>query len=77
MDNVQKETHSCSFSHDKLVQGDMCGGQRRKGRSSSPAPNTEAKTDEGEKKPQKHQETERKALQTKRRELVKNCKNPS
>ena len=78
MDNVQKETHSCSFSHDKLVQGDMCGGQRRKGRSSSPAPNTKAKTDEWEKKTsKKHQETETKALQTKRRELVKTCKNPS
>ena len=32
---------SCSFSRDKLVQG-----QRRKGRSSSPAPNSKAKTDE-------------------------------
>ena len=33
---------SCIFSDDKLLQG-----QRRKGRSSSPAPNSKAKTDEG------------------------------
>ena len=31
--------------HDKLVQGDLYGGQRRKGRSSSPAPNPKAKSD--------------------------------
>ena len=36
MDNVPKETHVV-FSHDRLVQGDLYGGQRRKGRSSSPA----------------------------------------
>ena len=40
---------SCSFSNVRLVQGDLYGGQRRKGRSSSPAPNSKAKTDgEGE-----------------------------
>ena len=39
---------SCSFSHDKLVQGDLYGGQRRKGRSSSPAPNSKAKTAKGQ-----------------------------
>ena len=33
---------SCSFSHDRLVQGDLYGGHRRKGRSSSPAPNSKA-----------------------------------
>ena len=38
---------SCSFSHNRLAQGDLCSGQRRKGRSSSPAPNSKAKTDEG------------------------------
>ena len=38
---------SCSFSHDKLVQGDLYGGQRGKGRSSSPAPSSKAKADEG------------------------------
>ena len=47
---------SCSFSH---VQGDLYGGQRRKGRSSN----------EGCKNRQKHQATERKALQTKRSEI--------
>ena len=40
---------SCSFSHDTQVQGYLYGGQRRKGQSSSPAPNSRAKTDgEGE-----------------------------
>ena len=29
------ERDSCSFSHDELAQGDLYGGQRRKGRSSS------------------------------------------
>ena len=37
---------SCSFSHDKQIQRDLRGGQRREGRSSSPAPNSKAKTDE-------------------------------
>ena len=47
MDNVPKET--CSFSHE-LASGNRGGGQRRKGQSSSPAPNSKAKTDgEGEK----------------------------
>ena len=55
---------SCSFSHDELVQGDLYGGQRRKRRSSSPAPNSKAKTDEGT-DPPKHQATEKEALQTK------------
>ena len=40
---------SCSFSHDKLLQGDLNGGQKRKRRPSSPTPNSKAKTDEGEK----------------------------
>ena len=43
----RSEGDSCSFSHDELAQGDLYGGQRRKGRSSSPAPNSRAKTDEG------------------------------
>ena len=42
-----------SCSHDRLVQGDLYGGQRRKGRSSSPAPNSKAKTDEGREKSSK------------------------
>ena len=71
---------SCSFSHDKLVQGDLYGGQRRKGRASSPAPNSKAKIDEGGEKSQKHQATEGKALQTKGarfRSVTKTVKNPS
>ena len=40
---------SCSFSHEP-ASGNRGGGQRRKGQSSSPAPNSKAKTDgEGEK----------------------------
>ena len=36
-------------SHDRLAEGGLYGGQRRKGRSSSPAPSSKAKTDgEGE-----------------------------
>ena len=38
---------TCSFSHDRQVQGDLYGCQRRKGRSSSAAPNSKATTDEG------------------------------
>ena len=38
---------SCSFSHDRIASGNSGNGQRRKGRSSSPAPNSKAKT-EGE-----------------------------
>ena len=45
--------YSRSFSHDKLVQGDLSGGQRRKGRSSSPAPNSKARTDGGGEKSSK------------------------
>ena len=44
---------SCSFSHHRLVQGELYGGERRKGRSSSPAPNSKAKTDGEGEKPQK------------------------
>ena len=70
---------SCSFSHDRQVQGDLYGGQRRKGRSSSPAPNSKAKTDGGGESLQKHQATEREALQT-RNDIPcrdQNCQNPS
>ena len=44
MDNVPKG-ESCSFSHDTIASGNTGKGQRRKGRSSSPAPNSKAKTD--------------------------------
>ena len=36
---------SCGFSHDTTASGNSGCGQRRKGRSSSPAPNSKAKTD--------------------------------
>ena len=76
MDNVQKEMlfQSGQTSTRRPVRW------RRKGRSSSPAPNSKAKTDEGTEIAQKQQETERKALQTKGakfRVVAKNCKNPS
>ena len=45
--------NSCSFSHDELEQGDLYGCQRRKGRPSSPTPNSKAKTDDGGENPQK------------------------
>ena len=35
---------SCSFSHDKIAFGNSGSGQRRKGRFSSPAPHSKAKT---------------------------------
>ena len=59
---------SCSISLDRLVQGDLYGGQRRKGQSSSPVPNSKAKTDgEGDKKPAKIRATEMKALSSDKR----------
>ena len=42
------ERDSCCFSHDKLAQGDLCSGQRRKGRSSSPAPFAKVTDEVGE-----------------------------
>ena len=57
---------SCCFGHDKTSTRRLVyGGQRRKGRSSSPAPNSKAATEEGWQNSQKHQATEVKALQTK------------
>ena len=45
---------SCSFSRDLLASGTKCKGQRRQGRSSSPASHPKAKqTDEGGEKPSK------------------------
>ena len=51
---------TCSFRHDP-ASGNRCEAQRAKGQSSSPAPNSKAKTD-GEIR-QKVQATEEKALQ--------------
>ena len=55
MDNVPKGTHvvshvvfSCSFSHDTQASGNRSRGQRRKGRSSSPASHSKAKRTDGE-----------------------------
>ena len=44
---------SCRSSHNKPVQADLYRSQRRKGWSSSPAPNSKAKTDEGGEKSSK------------------------
>ena len=43
---------SYSFSHGTMASGNSGKGQRPKGRLSSPAPNSKAKTDEGEENPQ-------------------------
>ena len=74
------EGNSCSFSHDKLVQGDLYGGQRRKGRSSAPAPNSKAKTDEGEEKSSKTSGNREESSSDKGNNIpcpYKNCTNPS
>ena len=71
---------SRSFSHDKLVQGGLFGGQRRKGRSSSPAPISKAKTDEGGEKSPNTSGNREESASDKRSEIpcrYKNCKNPS
>ena len=39
---------SCSFSHDTMASGNSGAGQRRKGRSSSPASHSKAKQTDGE-----------------------------
>ena len=66
---------SCSFRQNRQAQGDLYGGQRRKGRSSSHAPNSKAKTDEGwEKSSHKGREE---SSSDKRSEILccyKNCK---
>ena len=68
---------SCSFSHDKLVQVDLYGGQRRRGRSSSPAPNSKAKTDEGREKSSRTSGNREESSSDKRSKIPcrhKNCK---
>ena len=68
---------SRSFSHDRLAQGDLYGGQRRQGRSSSPPPNSKAKTDEGEKNPEKTLGNRERSSSDRRSEIpcsYKNCK---
>ena len=81
MDNVRKETHVV-FRHDRLRQGDLYCGQRRKGRSIvfSPHQIRRPRLAKEEKIPQTHQAAERKALQTKGakfRAVTKNCKTTS
>ena len=68
---------SCSFSYDELVHGDLHGGQRRKGRSSSPAPSSKAKTDEGREKSSKTSGNRDQTKGAKVHADTKNCKNPS
>ena len=69
---------SCCFSHDKLVQEDLYGGQSRTSTVVFSRTKLEGQDwRRGEKNPQKHHATERKALQTKGSEipcLYKNCK---
>ena len=71
---------SCSFSHDEIVQGDLYGDQRRKGRSSSPAPNSKAKTDEGREHSSKTLGNREESSSDRRREIpcrYKSCQNSS
>ena len=67
---------SCNFSHDTIASGNSGAGQRREGRSSSPAHNSKAKQTDGE----KGEATKRK-VSDKRSQMcvdIKNCKkNPS
>ena len=44
MNSVPKETHAVSVMN-TIASGNVGKGQRRKGRSCSPAPNSKAKTD--------------------------------
>ena len=70
---------SCSFSHD-LASGNCVGGQRRKGRSSSPAPNSKAKTDGEGEKPSKESGNGDESSSDKRSKILgryRNCNNPS
>ena len=66
---------SCRISHDIQDSGNRVQGQRRTGRSSSPAPNSKAKTGEGGENAPKYRAIEKKALQTKRSEIPCRCKN--
>ena len=68
----------CSFSHDRLAQRDLYSGERQNGRSSSPAPHSKAKTDEGGETSSKTGQ-ERKLFGQKLQNSVPltNCKNPS
>ena len=79
-ESFQWKGDSCSFSHDRQVQGEFNGGQRRKGRSSSPAPKSKAKSDEGKEKTLKTSGKREGSSSDKRSEVpcrCKNCKNPS
>ena len=62
------EGDSCSFSHEQ-ASGNRGGGQRRKGQSSSPAPNSKAKTDGEGEKTQKNQAPEMKSSSDKRSKI--------
>ena len=66
------EGDSCSFSHDTIASGNSGKGARREGRSSSPAPNSKAKTD--------GKEGNKDESSDKRSQILcrhKTCKNPS
>ena len=68
----------CSFSHDTMVSGNSGPGQRRKGRSSFLASNSEAKTDEGGEKSSKTSGNIKES--SKKSEIpcrFRICKNPS
>ena len=73
------EGDSRSFSHEQ-ASGNRGGGQRRRGQSSSPAPNSKAKTDEGRGKPSKESGNKEESSSVKRSKSpcrFRICKNPS
>ena len=59
----------CSFSHDTTASGNSGAGQRRKGRSSSPASHSKAKQTDGEKS--NKEDSSDKRSQIADREIVK------
>ena len=73
MDNVPKETHVVSVMTKKHKET-CAGGQRRKGRWSSLAPNSKAKTDEGEEKSAKKSGNKDESSSDNRSEIRSRCK---
>ena len=66
---------SCSFSHDRLAQRDLCSVQRRKGRSSSPTPSWRPRlTNERQKSSKRSREDSSSDKKNKNPCRYKNCK---
>ena len=80
MDNLSKGD-TCIFSRDSIASGNSGAGQRRKGRSSSPASYSKVKQTDGEgQKTSKESGNKEESSSDKRSEIpcrFKFCKNPS